>query len=117
MSSAEQSAAYYSINRDRINAAKRAKYAALDPEARAKRIEQMKIVVKRIEREFNERMGMRRKNGRTAEQKRTLQARIDACQDPIIRIVLECFRNGESVERIAKAAKLGVTQVRGICNP
>ena len=117
MSSPEQSAAYYAINAERINAAKRARYAALDPEARARRIEQMKVVVKRIEREFNERMGMKRKNGRTAEQKRTLQARIDACQDPIIKIALECYRNGESVERIAKAAKIGVTQVRKICNP
>ena len=115
MSSAEQSAAYYALNAARINAAKRARYAALNPEARATRVEQMKVVVKRIEREFNERMGMKRKNGRTAEQKRELQARIDACLDPIIRLVLECYRNGESVERIAKAAKMGVTQVRGIC--
>ena len=58
---------------------------------------------------------MSRKNGRTAEQKRALEQRIAECLDPIIRMALECYRNGESVERIAKAAKLGVTQVRRIC--
>ena len=57
MSSPEQCAMYYSINRDEINHAKRIKYHSMPPEQRARRLEQMKVVVKRIEQAHNRKIG------------------------------------------------------------
>ncbi len=57
MSTPAQSATYYAINRDEINAVKRIKYHSMSPEKRARRLEQMKAVVKRIEQEHNRRIG------------------------------------------------------------
>lgn len=57
MRTPEKCAEYYAINRAEINAVKRIKYAAMDPEKRAKRLAQMRVVVKRIEQEHNRRIG------------------------------------------------------------
>jgi len=55
-----------------------------------------------------------RSNRRDVRTKERLAARIAECRDPVIRVMLECYRNGESVERIARAAGMGEEQVRGI---
>ena len=57
MSKPAQCATYYAINHEEINAVKRIKYHAMPPEKRARRLEQMKAVVKRIEQEHNRRIG------------------------------------------------------------
>lgn len=55
-----------------------------------------------------------RRNLRDYVQRKQLAARIATCKDPIVRGMLECFRNGQSVETIARAADMGAETVRKI---
>ena len=75
-----------------------------------------KYVQARAERQakMREYYARNRLNVRSQQQRKRLQARIDACTDPIVRGMLECFRNGESVEAIAHAAGIGEEQCRAI---
>lgn len=56
-------------------------------------------------------------NVRTQQQRKRLAERIAACQDPVVRGILECFYNGQSVETIASAAGMGAETVRKIIHP
>lgn len=58
-----------------------------------------------------------RVNVRTQQQRKRLAERIAVCQDPIVRGILECFYNGQSVETIASAAGMGAETVRKIIHP
>jgi hypothetical protein len=58
-----------------------------------------------------------RVNVRTQQQRKRLAERIEACRDPIVRGILECYHNGQSVETIAAAAGMGVETVRKIIHP
>ncbi len=57
MSSPKKCAEYYYLNHKQINARKRLKYHAMSPEKRARRLAQMRVVVKRIEQAHNKRIG------------------------------------------------------------
>lgn len=56
-------------------------------------------------------------NVRTQQQRKRLAERIAVCQDPVVRGILECFYNGQSVETIASAAGMGAETVRKIIHP
>jgi hypothetical protein len=58
-----------------------------------------------------------RVNVRTQQQRKRLAERIAVCRDPVVRGILECFYNGQSVETIAAAAGMGVETVRKIIHP
>jgi hypothetical protein len=58
-----------------------------------------------------------RVNVRTQQQRKRLAERIAVCRDPVVRGILECFYNGQSVETIAAAAGMGAETVRKIIHP